>query len=197
MLNFWRKYRLTLILRLVMFLLLSLILAYGKKYCHNSPTIYEDALKTSVMRAIKGASANIFELKDNLKEHIKTGLEDAERSKKIKTLQDKLDSITHHFDLMLNSISVDTSFDEEEFANLSREKYELEEELSKLRNNELSDLQKVKMEELYSLIDLVGDYLPEYDDVIVRKCINRILVKNKNEIEITFEDVVKVLQTIA
>ena len=92
---------------------------YGKKYCHNSPTIYEDALKTSVMRAIKGASANIFELKDNLKEHIKTGLEDAERSKKIKTLQDKLDSITHHFDLKLNSISVDTSFDEEGFANLS------------------------------------------------------------------------------
>ena len=58
----------------------------------------------------------------------------------------------------------------------------------------MSKIAKLKM---YSLIDLVGDYLPKYDDVIVRKCINRILVKNKNEIEITFEDGVKVLQTIA
>ena len=42
-------------------------------------------------------------------------------------------------------------------------------------NFKMSKIAKLKM---YSLIDLVGDYLPEYDDVIVRKCINRILVKN-------------------
>jgi len=171
-------------------------LEYGKKYCHHSPTLYEESLKLAVMKAIKNGSDGDIDLKERLKAQIRTGFEDAERPKKIKELQDRLASITHHFDLMLNSISIDSSFDEEEFSKLSKEKYEIEDELSKLRNNELSDLQKAKIEDLYSLIDLMGNYPPEFDDVVVRKSINRIVALDKDQVEITFVDGLTVLQQL-
>ena len=171
-------------------------LEHGRKYCHNSPTIYEDALKNAVMQSIKTCSDGDVDLKERLKTQIKTGFEDADRPRKIKALQDRLDSLTHHFDMMLNSITVDTMFDEDEFAKLSKEKYEVEEELSKIRSNELSDLQKAKIEELYSLIDLFGDYPPEFDDDVVRKCIDKIVVIDKNTIEITYVDGFTVSQPV-
>lgn len=148
------------------------------------------------MKAIKNGSDGDIDLKERLKAQIRTGFEDAERPKKIKELQDRLASITHHFDLMLNSISIDSSFDEEEFAKFTKEKYEIEDELSKLRNNELSDLQKAKIEDLYSLIDLMGNYPPEFDDVVVRKSINRIVALDKDQVEITFVDGLTVIQQL-
>ena len=113
-----------------------------------------------------------------------------------KVLENKVNFFQDHFDLMLNSISIDSSFDEEEFAKLSKEKYEIEDKLSKLRNNELSDLQKAKIEDLYSLIDLMGNYPPEFDDVVVRKSINRVVALDKDQVEITFVDGLTVIQQL-
>ena len=57
-------------------------LEHGRKYCHNSPTIYEDALKTTVMKAIKNCSENDSDLKERIKTQIKNGFVDADKPRK-------------------------------------------------------------------------------------------------------------------
>lgn len=170
-------------------------MSYGRKFCHNSPSIYEDALKSSVMKAISEKASEDIELPERLKEQIKNGFEDSDRPAKIKALQDKLNNLTHHFDIMLNSVSFD-DFDEDEFAKLTKEKYEVEEELSSLRSKELSDLQKTRLEELYELIDICNKPLLEFNDEIVRKSVERVIVQNKSKITIELTDGTTIDQNI-
>lgn len=168
---------------------------HGKKYCHNSPTVYEDSLKSAVMKAISSVAEKDSDLHERLKAQITNGLEDTDRAAKIKDLQDRLNNLTHHFDIMLNNISCD-NFDEEEFAKLSQEKYEVEEELSRLKRNELSDLQKVKLEEMFKIIDICNQPLLEFDDAIVRKSISKIVVMDKETVSIAFNDGVEIKQSL-
>ena len=162
-------------------------LEYGKKYCHNSPTIYEEALKLAVMRAISEEGSHDSDVKKTLKESIKIGLEDADLAATIRNLQFQLEGLTQQFDIMLDSLG-DTSFDENAFQSISEKKYEIETELSKLKQKEISEHQQRKLQAMSELIDFCNKAPLAYDDSIVRRTIKKIRVVDKETVEITFID---------
>ena len=162
-------------------------LEYGKKYCHNSPTIYENSLKSSVMNAITYGAGSL-DIQSRIREHIKAGIINADRSTELKELQDRLASLTQQFDIMIDSISADSDFDEEEFQRITEEKYAVEKEIGKLRDDELSQVSKLKIEELYEILDLIENQTVDYDEDVIRRCIRRIDVRTSESLDVTFMD---------
>ena len=160
---------------------------YGKKYCHHSPTIYEDVLQSAVMRSIVVGSDDDAGLFDRIKDQIQNGSEECGNPVELQKLQNRLDRLTRQFDVMLNSVSND-DFDEVEFEKLSREKYEVTAEIDKIRSRELLKKSRVDLSEVYDALRVCGKCNLEFDKDIVRKSVKRIVVKGKHELEITFID---------
>lgn len=162
-------------------------LEYGRKYCHNSPTVYEEALKLAVMKAICEEGSMDPEVRSNLKESIKTGFENLDCANRIKELQNQLEGISQQFSIMLDSLG-DDDFNEEAFQTISEEKYEIETELDKLKERELAENQQLRIQFMNELIDFCNKAPLVFDDVIVRKTLKRIRVKDKETLEILFND---------
>ena len=161
---------------------------YGKRYCPNSPAIYEDILESALMRGISQTNISGNDLKERTKELLKCGIESSSEANKLKDLQDKLARLSQQFEVMLSKISIDEEFDEEAFRRVSKEKYDVENEISTIRNAEISEIQHEKLQQLFDIIDLYDGSKMEFDEAIVRKCVYKIVVIDKKTIEISFMD---------
>ncbi|MFQ9737559.1 MAG: recombinase zinc beta ribbon domain-containing protein [Christensenellaceae bacterium] len=106
-------------------------LDYGKKYCHNSPTIEESVLEEAIMSAImKTAQENVDVLK-TLKLHIGMGLGTEDTEDKSLDIQIRIAEIDAELKEMINAISANTveTFDEARAQELAKEKSNLLQQL--------------------------------------------------------------------
>ena len=163
-------------------------LEYGKRYCHNSPTIYEDALKLAIMRVISCGAGTDSEIYERIRTQIQSGFQDCERPAKLSALQERLDFLSNQFNVMIDSITENGDFDEEEFERISKEKYEVEREIGKLKDSELSQVSMIRLQELYEVIDMIEGNNVEFDEDVIRKTIKKIEVNTDKHLKITFMD---------
>ena len=90
-------------------------LDFGKKYCHNSPTVEESILQRAVMRAIMETAQQNLGVLQTLKVHIGMGLQSEQTEDNSMELQIRIAEIDAEFKAMLAKISTDMvdAFDEE------------------------------------------------------------------------------------
>ena len=161
---------------------------YGKRYCHNSPSMHEETLQRAVMDAITKGTEEDLSLMTRLDDLVQIGLENSEIATKLQRLQDELSNLSKQLDIMIDAVNLDGDYDEEEIRKVSEKKYSVEEEINRLKSYELSQSKEIKLKELRDLIAVCAGNPLCFDDDIVRKCIERIIVKDKQTIEITFAD---------
>ncbi len=131
-------------------------LDYGKKYCHESPTIEESVLQRTIMNAIMGLAQQDINTLKTLKTHIGMGLEINDSEDKSLEIQIKIAEIDAEFKLMIDSISTDNAelFNEERARELMNEKNSLQMKLV-----ELVDIQKKRennesrLDEICAILD--------------------------------------------
>lgn len=80
-------------------------LDYGKKYCHESPSIDEGVLQTAIMRAIQKTAKQNADVLKTLKLHIGMGLEAETTENKSLDIQIRIAEIDAEFKQMLKAVS--------------------------------------------------------------------------------------------
>ncbi len=174
-------------------------LDYGKKYCHESPTVEESVLQEAIMNAIMRTANENAELLKTLKLHIGMGLDMGESEDESLDLQIKIAEIDAEFKAMLNAISSDTveAFDEQRAKELMDEKSQLQQQLASIaERKQKRESTKTRLDEIFTILDGLRNRPMEYDDRLVRQIIECVVVESKERIKVVFVGGLEITETL-
>lgn len=164
-------------------------LDYGKKYCHNSPTLDETRIQAAIVNAIQKFAQQDPQLLKTLKSHIERGINDAVREDDSLDIQLRLAAVEKEINELFNTISVDTieSFDEGKAEELLSEKNKLQAKLDRIAElNQKDKNNQSRIAEIMELLDGIKNRTMEYDDRLVRQIIEAVIVESKEKIKVIF-----------
>ena len=164
-------------------------LDYGKKYCHNSPTLEESRIQAAIVNVIQKFAQQDPQLLKTLKSHIERGINDAVREDDSLDIQLRLAAVEKEINELFNTISVDTieSFDEKKAEELLSEKNKLQAELDRIAElNQKDKNNQSRIDEITELLDGIKNRTMEYDDQLVRQIIEAVIVESKEKIKVIF-----------
>ena len=174
-------------------------LDYGKKYCHESPTVEESVLQEAIMNAIMRTANENAELLKTLKLHIGMGLDMGESEDESLDLQIKIAEIDAEFKAMLNAISSDTveAFDEQRAKELMDEKSQLQQQLAGIaERKQKRENTKSRLDEIFTILDGLRNRPLEYDDRLVRQILECVVVESKERIKVVFLGGLEITETL-
>ena len=162
---------------------------YGKKKCHSSPTVDEQALHRAIVSAVNEFCTVKDDVAKTLHESIIEVL-DPNQNGSVQAAQQRIDELARNMDELIKLATVpDTA--ENAMSDIAK----FSEELKMLR--EFIETEKAKQvatqrgsDELNTILERLGqeDFtLIEYDDVAVRQLIEKITVESKDTITVTFK----------
>ncbi len=162
---------------------------YGKKKCHNSPTVDEQALHRAIVSAINEFCEVKEDVAKVLRESI-TEVLDPNLNGSVQAAQQRIDELAHNIDELIKLATVPETA-ESAMADIAR----FSEEMKTLR--EFIESEKTKQmtmqrgsAELDAILERLENEdfsLTDYDDVVVRQLIEKVTVINKNTITVTFK----------
>lgn len=162
---------------------------YGKKKCHSSPTVDEQALHRAIVSAIN----EFCEVKDDVAKALHesiTEVLDPNQNGSVQAAQQRIDELARNMDELIKLATVPETAENamSDIAKFSEEMKALREfiKIEKAKqtevqhgSNELSNvLQRLEKEDFT---------LTEYDDIVTRQLIEQITVETKNTITVRFK----------
>lgn len=166
-------------------------LDFGKKYCHDSPSVEESAIQSAVMSAIsKVANKNIDVLK-TLQRNIGIGIGAGDDNGEEVELQAQIAKIDDEFQEMLNAISSENAgeFDEEKAQRLMARKNELQRRIAEINErNRNSENAKNRIEEIGSIMEVLKNHTLKYDDRLVRQIIESVIIESKEKVRVILKN---------
>ena len=173
-------------------------LQYGKKKCHNSPTLSEEVLHKAIVTAIN----NFCEVKDDVVEILResiTEVLDPTKNGSVLAAQQRLDELSNNMNELLRLATTPESSktamaDIQKFSDEMKALREfIETEKSKAMTAEQDAEQ---MNAVLERLEQENFVLMEYDDVVVRQMVDRITVVDKQTIRIRFIGGMEIVQNM-
>lgn len=166
-------------------------LDFGKKYCHNSPSIEESVLQSAIMNAIMDTAMKKQDIMKILKLHIGMGLNKNDTIDNSLDIQMRIAEIDAEFTEMLKAVSTETAedFDENRVKELMEEKSELQQRLNELASEkEKHESIQSRLDDINLILDGLKNHPINYDDSIVRQLLECVVVESKSKIKVVFKD---------
>jgi DNA invertase Pin-like site-specific DNA recombinase/uncharacterized OsmC-like protein len=160
---------------------------FGTKYCQHSSTIAEEVLHEAVMNAIMKMAQEDVGVLSTLKNHIGMVLGQGGVNDESDNIRIRIAEIDTEFQAMLNAITADMvgGFDEEKAQRLLTEKNELQEQLAKCaKEQEKRESINSRINEICSIVDMLKNRPLTFDDELVRKVVQCIVVESKEKIKV-------------
>lgn len=163
-------------------------LDYGKKYCHDSPSIEEGVLQDAIMEAIANAAKQNSEILEVLKKQIALGLDDGDNTEERDNLKIRIAEIEKEINTMISFVSAETleTFDEDKAEKLMKEKDELQQQLALLDGWEWKKEKQLRLNDISNILDGIKNRPLVYEDKIVRELIECVIVESKEKIKVVF-----------
>lgn len=174
-------------------------LDYGKKYCHDSPSIEESVLQEAIMNAVLQTAKQNVEVLKTLKLHIGMGLSADTTEDNSLDLQIKIAEIEAEFQKMLKAIAADNveAFDEEKAKALMDEKAKLQIQLDRIAGTKQKrENAKSRLDEIFVILEALANHPISYDDQLVRQILESVVVESKDRIKVVFIGGLEVTQTM-
>ena len=162
---------------------------YGKKKCHNSPTVDEQPLHKAIISAIN----EFYEVKDDVAKALResiTEVLDPNLNGSVQAAQQRIDELAHNIDELIRLATVP-----ETAKNAMADIEKFSGEMKALR--EFIETEKAKQmtaqrgsaefDEILERLENEDFTMTEYDDVAVRQLIEKITVESKDTITVTFK----------
>ena len=162
---------------------------YGKKKCHNSPTVDEQMLHKAIVSAIN----EFCEVKDDvakvLRESI-TGVLDPNLNGSVQAAQQRIDEIAHNIDELIKLATVPETAESamSDMARFSEEMKSLREFIETEKAKQLTAQRgSAELDAILERLENEDFTMTEYDDVAVRQLIEKVTVESKDTITVTFK----------
>ena len=175
-------------------------LDYGKKYCHDSPTIEEGVLHKAITEAIKTMAMQNSYLLQTLRTHIAMHMERDDKEDKSLEIKVRIAEIDAEFKKLLSSLSVDlenNAYTENAIAELMTEKRALEKELESYQGFGKTSEPESKLNEISHITEIIENQPLQFDDNLIRQMLECVVVQSKEQIKIVFKDGTEVDQPLS
>ena len=175
-------------------------LDYGKKYCHDSPTIEEGVLHKAITEAIKTMAMQNSYLLQTLRTHIAMHIERDDKEDKSLEIKVRIAEIDAEFKKLLSSLSVDlenNAYTENAIAELMTEKRALEKELESYQGFGKTSEPESKLNEISHITEIIENQPLQFDDNLIRQMLECVVVQSKEQIKIVFKDGTEVDQPLS
>lgn len=163
-------------------------LQYGKKYCHNSPTIAEETLHRAIVESINNFCEVQSEVSETLRESL-TEVLDPTLNGSVKAAQERISELSRNIDELIKlAAGGDTEQSMVDIQKFSNEMTALREfiEFEKAKQS-AAEKDNRQLETVLDMLEKENFRLTEYDDVAVRHLIEYIKVIDKNTLLICFK----------
>lgn len=165
-------------------------LDYGKKYCHHSPTMEEAALQEAVMNAILNTAKSNSDILQILKMHIQMGLGAGAGEDKSVEIQIRIAQIDKEFNDILSSVTAENSeslLSDPRIGLLMHEKRTLEQKMAEYSAAEQHRQNaKSRLEQIFTVLDGMKNHPLTFDNEIIRKILQCVVVEAKDRIKVAF-----------
>ena len=172
-------------------------LEYGKKYCHNSPTMDEDKLHTAILAALNAYGAIREEVEAGVRELAEMACSQGETNGEgLLILQQRLDVLKAEQALLLDKVleDMDNPSLNEQLKNLAEEKQSILLHIENLKLDESKQaMQESRAAELEEFLAQQPMKFTEYDDMITRRLVERITVVDAETVRVKIRDIEVVL----
>ncbi|MGN0682074.1 MAG: recombinase family protein [Oscillospiraceae bacterium] len=162
---------------------------YGKRKCHNSPTIDEEMLHKAIVSAIN----EFCDVKDDvsrvLRESI-TEVLDSNLNGSIQAAQQRIDELTRNIDELIKLVTVPETAESamSDISKFSEEMKALREFIeNEKQKTAVSESNSEQLNEVLRRLENEDFTLTKYDDVAVRQLIERVTVESKDTITVRFK----------
>ena len=166
-------------------------LDFGKKYCHDSPSVEESAIQSAIMSAISKVENKNIDVLKTLQRHIEIGIGAGDDNGEEVELQAQIAKIDDEFQAMLNAISSENAgeFDEEKAQRLMARKNELQRRITEINERKRnSENAKNRVEEIGNIMEVLKNHPLKYDDRLVRQIIDSVIIESKGKIRVVLKN---------
>lgn len=161
-------------------------LEYGKKYCHTSPSIDDDVIKSVVIEAINAVYASKNSIRDIVKCNIAALLYKTNEPFSIEENNNKIDKFNERMrDALYKNSAGEITTDEldEICAEIMQESKVLREENKKhTMEIQMKGAEQARLKQIFEAIDHMSEQMTEFDDETVRAVVERIDVISQDKI---------------
>ena len=162
---------------------------YGKKKCHSSPTVEEQALHKAIVRAIN----EFCEVKDDVAKALResiTEVLDPNLNGSVQAAQQRIDELAHNIDelIKLATIPETATTAMADIEKFSGEMKTLREFIETEKAKQMTaQRDSAELDAILERLENEDFTMTEYDDVAVRQLIEKITVVDKDTITVTFK----------
>ena len=162
----------------------------GPKVCHTSPTIDEEMLHESIVKAINIAFSNMQTIKQKMNQICNTVLDEDREQKKVERVEDRIKS---KMEEMMNLVKLGAR--EVESDRFNQKFLELNDEIMRLRNKkekiraagEREQAKGRELQGLYQYISTMECEVKQYDETMVRRTIQEIEVVSPSKLKVVIK----------
>ena len=173
-------------------------LDYGKKRCHDSPTMGEEDLHRAIMRAVQTVAMQNTKHLQTLKSHISMTVKCDDLEDQRLEIKVRLAEINEEFQKAMSLVSVDDDNNviiEQRLTELIMERDMLNKELAKYAENDIASAQS-KINDIVRLTNILENQPMQFNDELVRQMLQCVVVENKDQIKVIFNDGTEIDQPI-
>lgn len=164
-------------------------LEFGKKYCHNSPSMAEDKLHTAILTVLNRVVEASDGLQDELAEMLQMVCTPEGDGSNLLELERNMEALTARQNILLDQAlaNMDDLTITEQLKALLEEKQHLQTRIDAAKKEAANRINEdSRMAEYTAYLEEHINGFPHYDDEIVRKMIERITVVDAETIRIKF-----------
>ena len=164
-------------------------LEFGKKYCHNSPSMAEDKLHTAILTVLNRVVEASDGLQDELAETLRMVCTPEGGGNNLLELERELEVLTARQNTLLDQVlaNMDDLTITEQLKALLEEKQHLQTQIDAAKKEAANRINEdSRMAEYTAYLEEHLNGFPHYDDEIVRKMIERVTVVDEETIRIKF-----------
>ena len=173
-------------------------LDYGKKRCHNSPTMSEEDLHRAIMSAVQTVAMQNTKLLQTLKTIIAMTVKCDDSEDRKLEINVRLAEINDEFQKAMSLVSVDDDNNlviEQRLTELIMEKETLNKELAKYSDEDSANSNS-KVKEIVRLTDILENQPLQFNDELIRQMLQCVVVESKDRIKVIFTDGTEINQPI-
>ena len=174
-------------------------LDYGKKYCHNSPTLDEGPLQQAILAALSSAMSD----KDHLVHQITNAMQleliqDSQTRTSLGMIERRLTELENQFQHLLELAADDLAAYHAQFKEILDEQTALKQKRSDLEAN--MQVQNENRRRITATQNALADLSPritEWDELAIRQLVDTVKVISKEEILVTLKSGDEIRQSVS
>ena len=173
-------------------------LDYGKKYCHDSPTMEEAPLQAAIMAAINTRMSPkadaVAQIADSI---LQETVPSADSTMTLSEVKRRIEGLTAEFELLLEQ-NADSDAADRRFTEIAKEMAELKRQqeriASQLRNNEAAQEHVRKIE---AVLDQEDHHMTQWDEEMIRQLVHTVKVISADRIRVYLNDGTEIDQNVS